>query len=202
MAIPIYQKYHWGWCTHPQFSQVNRSSGAPVPPNVFRDHLVPLKELLCVCPTTSWLASMTSCWAGKSTKITWELTYQHIPYQPALLKRIFFSFPRWDMWSFSWRLFGRSMQGDMEFLGCKGQIQGKQQALNLFPYHPCDWYVYLHLVGWFLWQMWVNIPYLHGSYGIIYKMLQSKITTTTANSIKNSNLISGPKKSFHWLCTL
>ena len=89
MAIPIYKNTIGGWWTHPQFSQVNRSSGAPVPPNVFPDHLVPLKELLCVCPTTSWLASMTSCWAGKSTKITWELTYQHIPYQPALLKRIF-----------------------------------------------------------------------------------------------------------------
>ena len=64
-----------------------------VPPNVFRDHLVPLKELLCVCPTTWWiwwLASMTSCWAGKSTKMTWELTWTNIsPYQPALLKRIF-----------------------------------------------------------------------------------------------------------------
>jgi len=192
MAIPIYKNTIGGWWTHPQFSQVNRSSGAPVPPNVFRDHLVPLKELLCVCPTTSWLASMTSCWAGKSTKMTWELTYQHIPYQPALLKLIF-RFPKVGYVIVSWRVFGRSMQGDMEFLGCKGQIQGKQQALNLSPYHPCM--VCLPTFGWFC--GFYVIPYMDpiGSY---IKCFNQR---SRANSMKNSNLISGPKKSFHWLCT-
>ena len=160
------------------------------------------------CPTTWWiwwLASMTSCWAGKSTKITKNYLGTNI-YDISPTSRHswngFFSVSQGGICDRFLEAFWQVDAGDMEFLGCKGQIQGKQQALNLFPYHPWDWYVYLHLVGWFLWQMWVNIPYLHGSYGIIYKMLQSKITTTTANSIKNSNLISGPKKSFHWLCTL
>ena len=41
-----------------------------------------------------------------------------------------------------------------------GRLGTSNASLESYPYHPCM--AYLPTFGWFLWQMWVNIPYMDG----------------------------------------